>query len=109
MYAPPPQRMVDAYDARIRKGLPTRPLREFIKVRGLLQCRNNACTVGLVHRDYDACRVVMKNEYSKDAGMGTIECMQHYKRAKKPPPPRTYLRHVVGEGEGGEGGDALVI
>ena len=82
VYAPTPQRVLEANTKRLEKqaqsgyGL-ARPAYPRRKVRGMLLCRNPACSNGFVHRDTDAAKLILLNALIKELHGVGVDCMLH--------------------------------
>ena len=89
MYAPTPQRVINAANARIAAELEsgygvTQDPRARRKVRGALLCRNPACFNGFVHRDTDAAKLILLHALAKDQGWAGVACMLKIRHHDKP-------------------------
>ena len=87
-----PARVYAAAEEKAARPLPggwTRPPMRDIHptrvVRGSLHCPTPTCSgKALVHRDTDACLLILQNELAVDAGRGTLPCMQTGRHVELP-------------------------
>ena len=92
VYALTPERIYAAADAKaaaaLALGWAPRPARRIVpwhKVRGMLHCSTDTCrSRSLRHRDGEACRLVLANALSIDAGTGPLVCMEHRRHDEAP-------------------------
>jgi hypothetical protein len=94
VWALTPERIYEAAAAREANALPLgwkrpppRPIATWRIVRGLLHCGQDECrSRSLHHRDKDACRSILNNALSVDAGHGTLPYMEKGQHNDNVPP-----------------------
>jgi len=92
VWGPTPERVYAAAAAKAARALPcgwtrppARPVRPWRVVRGFLRCPSDECCArSYRHRDGDACRLILANALSVDAGEGTLQCMRRGRREEDP-------------------------
>lgn len=95
VWGPTPTRVYDAAAAKEARELPrgwsrppARPIPATRIVRGLLHCGEEECrSRSFHHRDKNACRSILLNALSIDAGRGTLPYMEHGRHDDGDAPP----------------------